>query len=165
MIRYSKAVTSWAQLLQRNVYHCYIPHLMSNHYAEMTIKATRRQFLRKAVLNQNKDVINAEARQPSDGVIKLRQAGQCPGVIRRTSGKKEEEVDIVLSGKSMKTKMKSPSYGLERVFVRVEGREYNCILRKVIMNPYKKFIQQVELQEYGAGKPNRVRVPVMLTHI
>lgn len=33
------------------------------------------------------------------------------------------------------------------------------------MNPYKKFIQQVELQEYEAGKPNRVRVPVMLTHI
>lgn len=131
----------------------------------MTVRAARRQFLKKAVLNQNKVVIHAEARQPEDGVFKLKQAGLCPGVIRRISGKKEDEVDIILSGKTMKTKRMSPTYGLERVYIRVEGQEYNCILKNIMVNPIKNFIQQVELVEYQAGHPNRVSVPVMLTHL
>ncbi len=51
--------------------------------------------------------------------MKLWQEGKCPGVIIPISKKKEEEVDIVLQGKPMKTKIKRPQYGLEKVHVRV----------------------------------------------
>ena len=47
-----------------NKYWCYSPHLMTIHQAQLTIRATRRLFLNKSVLNQNKDVIYAELRQP-----------------------------------------------------------------------------------------------------
>ena len=51
-------------LLHSSRFYCYNPHLMTNHLAELTIRATRRQFLEKTVLNQNKQVINAELRTP-----------------------------------------------------------------------------------------------------
>ncbi len=35
----------------------------------------------------------------------------------------------MVGGKAMKTKLNSPRYGLERVFVRVEGTEYMCVLK------------------------------------
>ncbi len=54
MFKYSQQLLKWATLLHSNIYRCYIPHLSINHQAELTIKATRRQFLNKAVLNQNK---------------------------------------------------------------------------------------------------------------
>lgn len=90
MFRYSQPVLKLGQLLHRNLYQCYIPKLATNHYAELTIKATRRLFLRKAVLNQHKDVIYAEIRQPNDLVLKLKQAGKCPGVIIPYSKNKDE---------------------------------------------------------------------------
>lgn len=77
-------------LSHKNLYYCYNPHLMTNHFAEMTIRATRRSFLNKTVLNQSKDVIYAEIRKPSDFVLKLKQQGKCPGVIVPYSKKKED---------------------------------------------------------------------------
>ncbi len=88
MFKYSPVLLKWGQMIQRNMYHCYIPHLMTNHHAELTIKATRRRFLSKAVLNQSKDVIHAEVRKPSDFVLKLKQEGKCPAVIIPYSQKK-----------------------------------------------------------------------------
>jgi len=93
-----------ARLFHRNVYNCYYPHLMTKHLAELSMKATRRSFLNKTVLNQAKDVIHAEIRKPSDFVLKLKQEGKCPGVIVPYSKKKEDEIDIVLPGKAMKTR-------------------------------------------------------------
>lgn len=52
---------------------------------------------------------------------------------------KSEEVDVVLGGKAMKTRMKSSQYGLEKVFVRAAGKEYMCVLREVRLN-VKNFI-------------------------
>ena len=52
------------KLLQNNKYYCHNPKLMVNHLAELTVKATRRQFLARTVLNQDKQVINAELRKP-----------------------------------------------------------------------------------------------------
>jgi hypothetical protein len=90
----------WKGLLnQSNKYWCYIPHLMTIHQAELTVRATRRSFLNKAVLNQNKDVIFAELRKPEDKVLKLKQEGNCPGVIIPQNRNKDEEVDVVLPGK------------------------------------------------------------------
>lgn len=53
------------------------------------MRATRRSFLKKAVLNQTKDVIHCDIRKPSDFVLKLKQEGKCPGVILPYSKKKE----------------------------------------------------------------------------
>lgn len=63
------------------------------------MRATRRSFLKKAVLNQTKDIIHCDIRKTSDFVLKLKQEGKCPGVILPYSKKKEEEIDVVLSGK------------------------------------------------------------------
>jgi hypothetical protein len=115
-------------LLLRTAYHCYIPHLMTKHYSELTMRATRRSFLAKTVLNQSKDVIHAEVRQPADLVLKLKAQGKCPGVIIPHSKNKEEEVDVVLPGKAMKTRSLSTQYPLERVHVRVAGKDYLCVL-------------------------------------
>ena len=152
-------------LLHNSRFYCYNPHLMTNHLAQLTIRATRRQFLEKTVLNQNKQVINAEIRTPEDLVLNLKKAGNCPGVILPQSGRREEEVDIVLPGKAMRTRQKSPQYGLEKVHVRAGGREFPCVLRDVRMNR-KNFIEKVYLQEYVPGKANRLRVPpVSYTHL
>lgn len=59
-------------LLHRTLYACHIPRLITKHYSELTQRATRRTFLAKTVLNQSKDVIHAELRQPSDFVLKLK---------------------------------------------------------------------------------------------
>ena len=118
---------------------------MTNHQAELTVKATRRSFLNKAVLNQNRDIIFAELRKPEDKVLKLKQEGKCPGVIVPQNRNKEEEVDVVLPGKPMKSKMKKPQYGLEKVVVRVEGRDYPCVLREVRLHTHK-FIEKVMFQ-------------------
>lgn len=155
---------SWKGLLTSNKYWCYIPHLMTIHQAQLTIKATRRSFLNKTVLNQNKDVIFAEQRQPSDLVIKLKQEGKCPGVILPYSKNKNEEVDIVLGGQQMKTKLKSKQYGLERVAVRVAGQEYLCVLKHIQLH-HHNFIQKVYFQQYVVGKPNHLTVPITFTHL
>lgn len=81
MFKLSPQLLGWSRLLHNNIYRCYNPHLMTTHNAELTIKATRRTFLNKAVLNQSKDVIYGEVRKPSDFVLKLKQAGKCPAVI------------------------------------------------------------------------------------
>ncbi len=60
------------------------PHI--EHYAEIIRRAGRRKFLNEAVLNQNKLVIYAELRQPSDKIFSLKKEGKCPGVIERISG-------------------------------------------------------------------------------
>jgi len=104
--------TPASALLHRNTYLCYIPHLMTKHFSELTMRATRRAFLNKMVLNQSKDVIHAEIRKPSDLVLKLKQEGKCPGVISPYSKNKEEEVDVVLSGKAMKSRTLSEQYPL-----------------------------------------------------
>jgi len=39
----------------------------------------------------------------------------------------------------MKARQKSPRYRLEKVFVRVEGKDYECVLSSVKMN-VKNFI-------------------------
>lgn len=153
-----------SQLLHRNVYMCYNPHLMTKHYAELTMKATRRTFLSKAVLNQGRDVIHAEIRQPTDLVLKLKSEGKCPGVVIPYSRNKEEEVDIVLPGKAMKTKSLRSHYPLERVIVRAAGKDYDCILARVKFN-LKNFIEKVYFKEYVAGKPNNLTIPVEITHL
>lgn len=151
-------------LLQRNVYNCHIPHLMTKHYSELTQRATRRTFLAKTVLNQSKDVIHAELRQPSDLVLKLKAQGKCPGVIIPHSKNKEEEVDVVLPGKAMKTRALSNHYPLEKVYVRVAGKDYHCVLSQVKFS-LKNFIEKVYFHEYVPGKPNPLRVPVFVTHL
>ena len=88
MLKVSSNLLKWSQFTQRNVYFCFEPHLMTKHYSELTMKATRRTFLSKAVLNQHKDVIYGELRKPSDLVLKLKQEGKCPGVILPFSGNK-----------------------------------------------------------------------------
>jgi hypothetical protein len=137
---------------------------MTKHYAELTIKATRRNFLNKAVLNQNKDVIYGELRKPTDYVLKLKQEGRCPGVIVPYSKNKEEEIDIVLPGKEMKTRTLSAHYPLERVQVRVEGKDYHCVLAHVQFS-LKNFIEKVYFKEYVPGKANKLTVPVDITHL
>ena len=57
------------------------------HIAEITMRQHRRLHLNTAVLNQNKDIVHAEIRQHSDGIIDLKQKGKCPGVIQRVTGK------------------------------------------------------------------------------
>lgn len=88
MFKYGSFALKWTNLLHLSKYHCFNPNLGVNHLAELTMKATRRQFLRKSVLNQDKQIIHAEIRQPSDKVLTLKQAGKCPGVILPKSGKK-----------------------------------------------------------------------------
>jgi hypothetical protein len=151
-------------LLHRNAYLCYVPHLMTKHYSELTMRATRRTFLNKTVLNQSKDVIHAEIRKPTDLVLKLKQAGKCPGVIVPYSKNKEEEVDVVLPGKAMKTRTLSDQYRLERVHVRAAGKDYLCVLAGVKFN-LKNFIEKVVFHEYVPGKANYLRVPVLVTHL
>lgn len=80
-------------LTHRTVYHCgerpaYSPAI--KHHAEIIIRTARRMFLNRNVLNQNKDVLYAELRKPSDTILSLRAAGKCPGVIVPLSGKKED---------------------------------------------------------------------------
>lgn len=72
MLRLFSQTLTKAQLLHKNAYMCYAPHLMTKHYAELTMKATRRTFLSKAVLNQGRDVIHAEIRKSTDLVLKLK---------------------------------------------------------------------------------------------
>lgn len=153
-----------SSLLFRTAYHCHIPHLMTKHYSELTMRATRRTFLAKSVLNQSKDVIHAELRQPSDLVLKLKAQGKCPGVIIPHNKNKEEEVDVVLPGKAMKTRSLKPHYPLERVYVRVAGKDYLCVLAQVKFS-VKNFIEKVYFKEYVPGKPNTLRVPVLVTHL
>lgn len=57
MLKLSSHLLKCSQFTFRNAYFCYEPHLLTKHYAELTMKATRRTFLSKAVLNQHKDVI------------------------------------------------------------------------------------------------------------
>lgn len=151
-------------LLHQNKYYCYKPHLMTTHQSKLTMKATRRSFLNKAVLSQQKEVIYAEKRQPTDLVMKLKQEGKCPGVIIPHNKKKEDEVDIVLSGKAMKTKFQSRKYGTQRVYIRTEGKEYMCVLKEVSMNR-KNFIEKVYLDEYVPGQANHLTIPVEFTHL
>jgi hypothetical protein len=73
-------------LLLKNVYNCYAPDPNIKHNAEMTMRAARRTFLNKAVLNQKKTVYFGEMRKTSDTVLALKQAGRCPGVIMPYSG-------------------------------------------------------------------------------
>ena len=159
MLKYYKQILQSGLLFHRNTYHCYRPHLATTHQSKLTIKATRRSFLNKAVLNQSKDIIYAELRQPSDLVLKLKQEGKCPGVIIPFSKRKEDEVDIVLSGKAMKTKLRNDKYGLEKVFIRTGGKEYMCVLKQVRMN-YKNFIEKVILVEYVPGEANVLTIPL-----
>lgn len=164
MFKLCAGLGSFKGLLSSNKYWCYIPHLMTIHQAQLTIKATRRSFLNKAVLNQNKDVIFAEPRQPEDRVIKLKQQGKCPGVILPQSKNKDEEVDVVLQGKDMKSKMKKKQFGLEKVSVRVSGKEYPCVLKQIALHP-ENFIEKVYFKEYVVGKPNYLTVPISFTHL
>jgi len=90
MFKFASQFAARTSLLHSNVYKCYNPHLMTKHLSELTIKATRRSFLNKTVLNHSKDVIQAEIRKPTDFVLKLKQEGKCPGVIMPFSKKKDE---------------------------------------------------------------------------
>lgn len=77
----------------------FIPDPMIDHLGDMTIRQHRRMFLNKGVMNQNKEVVYAELRKNTDGVLALKDRGHCPGVIRTITG---EEVDIVLPGKTIR---------------------------------------------------------------
>ena len=57
MLKLSSHLSKLSQITFRSIYYCYDPNLLTKHYAELTMKATRRTFLSKAVLNQHKDVI------------------------------------------------------------------------------------------------------------
>ena len=59
-------------------------------------------------------------------------------------------MDVVLAGKTMKTKLQNDKYGLEKVFVRTEGKEYMCVLSEIRLN-YKNFIEKVIFEEYVPG--------------
>jgi hypothetical protein len=82
----------------------------------------RRLFLNKAVLNQTKDVIFAEKRKTTDTILGLRQKGKCPGVIELFGGSIDDEIDIVVDGKKMRTLVKTGDFPLKEVYVRVEGK-------------------------------------------
>ena len=72
-------------------------------------------------MSHNKRVIEATIRKPTDGVIDLKKVGKCAGVIRRLSGKVEDELDIVLDGKTMRDLTKTRTYKTDTVYIRVEG--------------------------------------------
>ncbi len=127
------------------------------------MRATRRSFLKKAVLNQTKDIIHCDIRKTSDFVLKLKQEGKCPGVILPYSKKKEEEIDVVLSGKEMRARNQNLQYPLQRVYVRTEGVDHMCVLANV-QNSVKNFIEKVYFKEYVPGKPNYLTVPILITH-
>ena len=64
----------------------------------------------------------------------------------------------------MKTRTKSPRYRLEKVYVRVEGKDYECILTSVKFN-LKNFIEKVYFKQYVPGQPNELKIPIQLTHL
>ena len=82
----------------------------------------RRLHLNISVLNQNKDVVFADLRENKDGVLDLKQKGKCPGVIRRITGKEEDDIDVVLDGKKIRKISKHRSYGTDPLYIRVEGQ-------------------------------------------
>ena len=92
------------------------------HLAEISMRQHRRLHLNMSVLNQNKDVFFAEARKNTDGVLDLKQKGKCPGVIRRITGKEEDDIDVVLDGKKIRKISKQRSYGTDPLYIRVEGQ-------------------------------------------
>lgn len=134
------------------------------HLAEITIRQHRRLHLNDAVLNQNKDILNAELRQHSDGIIALKQKGKCPGVIQRVSGRVEDEIDVVLDGKRLRKMTKHRTYGINTVYVRVGGEEIMCVLERADIHS-DGFIQKVYLKEYKPGHPNKLKIPIELTHV
>lgn len=123
----------------------------------------RRLYLNRTVLNQDKDVTYAEVRKPNDDMISLKQKGKCPGVIERLSEKVQQEIDIVLDGKKMLKLSKRITFPMIELYVRVEGKEHRCIYYK---KQYHQdgFIQKVYLKEYIPGQPNKLRIPIEITH-
>jgi hypothetical protein len=71
---------------------------------------------------QQKVIINAEIRKPTDGVIDLKKQGKAPGVIHRFSKNVEEEIDIVVDGRMAKNMSKWKSFGTDTVYIRVDGK-------------------------------------------
>jgi len=64
----------------------------------------------------------------------------------------------------MKTRSESRQYPLERVYVRVAGKDHMCTLRGVKFN-VKNFIEKVVFTEYVPGQANYVTVPINVTHL
>ena len=159
-----KNLTRLTPFFPLNKYYCSTNITpQAEHYTEMLIRAQRRRFLNKMVLSHNKIIINAERRKNSDGVFALKDKGMCPGTLRSLSGKEEDEIDIVMDGKIMKNLMKSQNYQHETVYVKLEGKEYRCIFKKGHMFGLQ-FIKSVDLQIYEVGKPNKISIPIQVTH-
>ena len=59
---------------------------------------------------------------------------------------------------------KNRSNGLLTVYVRVDGKEYRCILSGINMH-HEGWIQQVSLDEYVPNEPNHLTIPIEVTHI
>lgn len=97
-------------------------------------------------------------------MLKLKQQGKCPGVIERISGEVSEEIDVVLDGKKMRKLSKQKLYPLTPLHVRVEGKEYRCIFYNRDFHP-DGFLIKCYLKEYVPGKPNRIKVPIEVTHL
>ncbi len=73
-------------------------------------------------------------------------------------------MDIVLDAKLIRRLKKRKSYGAETVYMRVNGEEYRCILKRVSIVYPEDFVSGVTLVEYVPGKPNKLTIPVELTH-
>lgn len=54
--------------------------------------------------------------------------------------------------------------GLMTVYVRVEDKEYRCILSEINMH-HEGWIQQVVLEEYAPNEANHLKIPIEITHI
>ena len=62
-------------------FKCYTSHPQLVHNAQIMIRNERKKFLQRVLLNHNKIVLEARARQPTDTVLKVKQGGQCVGRI------------------------------------------------------------------------------------
>lgn len=59
---------------------------------------------------------------------------------------------------------KNRNNGLMTVYVRVDDKEYRCILSQIGMH-HEGWIQQVVLDEYAPNEPNNLKIPIQITHI
>lgn len=98
----------------------------------------------------------------------MKNEGKCVAVIKRhssfVSNGEASEVDVVLPAKIVRGMRKNINNGLLTVYVRAGDKEYRCILSEIQMHN-EGWIQQVILDEYVPNEPNKLTVPVEITHI
>ena len=66
---------------------------------------------------------------------------------------------MILDGKHFKQLSKSEKYGIEDIYVRLEGEEYRCVIPRIHIHN-DGFIVKVYFKEYIPGQPNKLAVPI-----